>query len=198
MNPQVRQSAAEIVVGLVVCFAAAELLLAPARRELRQAEASVASLMPAAAATSGPTAEDIKRLQSNNARTREEIQVRSAASRDAAALFAEIMGIADRNRLRLEQFQPNAQAATSTEREQGGSRDTVASYMISLSGGFPGVVRFMDDLRASNVFVSTRSVRIAPADSDGSGVVRADISADFYSFSAAAPTSESTAPEVRP
>lgn len=198
MNPQVRQSAAEIVVGLVVCFAAAELLLAPARRELREAEASVASLMPTSAATSGPTLEDIRRLQASNARTRDEIQTRSAASRDEAALFAEIMTIADRNRLRLEQFQPSMQAAASTERDASQARDSVSSYTISLSGGFPGVVRFMDDLRASNVFVSARTVRIAPADSDGSGIVRADIGADFYSFSTTAPAGEPSGQEVRP
>lgn len=193
-----RQSAAEIVVGLVVCFAAAELLLAPARRDLREAQASVASVMPSSVATNGPTVDDIRRLQANNARTREEIQVRSAASRDEAALFAAIMAIADRNRLRLEQFQPSALAGSATERDQSSARDSVASYTISLSGGFPGVVRFMDDLRTSNVFVSTRTVRIAPADGDGSGLVRADIGADFYSFGAGAPIGESAGAEVRP
>jgi hypothetical protein len=193
-----RQLGAEIAVGLVVCFAAAELMLAPARRDLRAAQASVASLIPTSAGTSGPSAEDIAKLQSDNASVRHEIESRSAASRDEAALFSEIMAIADRNRLRLEQFQHNAQAASTGERAAGAARDSVASYTISLSGSFPSVVRFMDDLRACSVFVSTRTVRIAPVDGNGSGIVRADVSADFFSFDTTAPTIDATSQEVRP
>ena len=198
MNPQMRQLGAEIAVGLVVCFAAAELVLAPARRDLRAAQASVASLVPTSAGMNGPSAEDIAKLQSDNARVRDEIDSRSAASRDEAALFSEIMAIADRNRLRLEQFQPNAHAASTGERAPGAARDAVASYTLSLSGSFPSVVRFMDDLRACRVFVSTRTVRIAPIDGNGSGIVRADVNADFFSFDTAAPTGDATSQEVRP
>lgn len=206
MSPHIRQCLAEVFVGLVVCFAAAELLLAPARKQLREAQASVASLLPAAVTSNAPTPDDVSRLVQSNASLREEIDVRSAASRDEAALFSEVMAIAGRHRVQLDQFQPatgrlaqpTAQPASASTPA---SRDSVASYSISLNGAFPGVVRFLDELRASRVFVSTRTVRITPVESEANGLVRADIIADFFAFSTSgeAPTSDAPAQtEARP
>lgn len=182
MTPQSRQCLAEVIVGLVVCFAAAEIVLAPARRELRDAQSAVAGIIPASTASDAPSSDDVARLVRANAVAIEEIQVRSAASRDEAALFAEVLSIADRHRLRLEQFQPVAGAAPAPDAAHVRAKDAVASYSISLSGGFPGVVRFLDDLRGSRVFVSTRTVRVAPAGSAADGVVRAEIAADFFAI----------------
>lgn len=186
MNVQYRQTAAEIAIGLVVCFAAAELLLLPARRELREQRASIAGLVPASSAVKPPEEDDIARLAQANDVGRREIVLRSAATKDEASLFAEIMAIADRQRIRLDQFEPAAAitpvAAVAGQREQSTRPDAVVTYTVSLSGGYGGVVRFLDELRRSNVFVNIRSVRIGPVDADPTNGVRADLSVEFYGF----------------
>lgn len=206
MNPNTRQIAAEIVIGLVICFAAAELLLLPARRELREQRASIAGMVPTTSAVLAPGEKEIAHLKASNDRGRREIVLRSAASKDEAALFAEIMAIAERQRIRVEQFEPSTVAPGTSANPQPGpdgdesSRpDTIAAYNINLSGGYSGVVRFLDELRHSPVFVNPRTVRIVPIDGDNRGGVHAELLVEFYGFDV--PSEDPSArlsPEVRP
>lgn len=206
MNPQTRHTVAEIAIGLVICFAAAELLLLPARRELREQRASIAGMMPASSSVRAPDERDVARLAEANERGRREIVLRSAASKDEAALFAEIMAIADRQRIRVDQFEPGSAGAGAGsgskppgQPEEPARPDTVATYNVSLSGGYAGIVRFLDELRRSMVFVNARSVRIAPADTDAANGVRAELMVEFYGFNVPSENPDAIArPEVTP
>ncbi|HEX8877862.1 MAG TPA: hypothetical protein VF777_14020 [Phycisphaerales bacterium] len=207
MNPNTRQIAAEIVIGLVICFAAAEFLLLPARRELREQRASIAGMVPTTSALLAPGEKEISHLKAANDRGRREIVLRSAASKDEAALFAEIMAIAERQRIRVEQFEPSTAAPGTASAnpqplpggEDGSRPDIIAAYNINLSGGYSGVVRFLDELRHSPVFVNPRTVRIAPIDGDNRGGVHAELLVEFYGFDVRSEDpSARPSPEVRP
>lgn len=204
MNPQNRQTVAEIAIGLVICFAAAELLLLPARRELREQRAAIAGMLPASSSVKAPEERDVARLAEANERGRREIVLRSAASKDEAALFAEIMAIADRQRIRVDQFEPGSAGAASSAKSSGQSDeqarpDIVATYNVSLSGGYAGIVRFLDELRRSKVFVNARSARISPTDTDSTNSVRAELLVEFYGFNIPTDDGDASAhPEVTP
>lgn len=206
MNPQTRQTVAEIAIGLVICFAAAEFLLLPARRELREQRAAIAGMLPASSSVKAPDERDVARLAEANERGRREIVLRSAASKDEAALFAEIMAIADRHGIRVDEFEPGsagAGAGTNVRApmppDEQARPDIVATYNVSLSGGYAGIVRFLDELRRSMVFVNARSVRITPMDAEGANGVRADLLVEFYGFNVPTDHGDGSAhPEVVP
>lgn len=99
------------------------------------------------------------------------------------------MAIADRQRIRVDQFEPGVSghgagsgSKATPQPDEPVRPDTVAIYNVSLSGGYAGIVRFLDELRRSLVFVNAKSIRIAPADLDAANGVRAELLVEFYGF----------------
>lgn len=192
MNVFNRSMIAELVIGVMLCIACAHVLLSPAHRELRLARERAEQA--ATTVSAGLNPRKAGAVEQENTLRRAEMERRSFPARDEAALFGTIVGLAEAQGLRVDQFQPSESRAdariTASETSAtepnvpATSGDTLITYSISLSGPYPGVVRFLDSLRRSATFCSTKSVRVFAGDAKESGTIRAELVTDFFALPA--------------
>lgn len=191
MNQELRAGMVPIAIGVAACVVATQLLLMPARRALEQARAEHAAMT---ASDSTPQSDDATRraeeLSRVNAETEERVRRASAAARDESALFAIVMDLAERDSMQVEQFQPIQTPLVkpvAPGQPEPPKADVVTSYSLTMTGGFFGVVRFLDGLCSAETFHRVRGVRIVPLggnDTPGAArPVRAELTLDFFAFS---------------
>lgn len=197
MNRQTgKRIACEFAIALMVCGAAHYFIVAPTERRAAEFAANADSVVAPTTGAALLSARSLDKLSASAQREAEGVLASSRLVEDQTDLLATITEIAERMHIRLERFEPGesrpqslstsptpATGNTPADVASGATpaaTDTVLDSVLSLTGSYGDVVRFIDALSTRVGYTSVTSIRITPTDRPGT--VAAVVSAEHYGF----------------
>lgn len=201
-----RKAFAEMAIGLMVCGAVHMFLIAPQNARLARLQAEVDSIATAPGAAPALSAEQLDRLTRSAAEWADEVTRLSDAAQSETRLFTEIMTLAERSGVRIDQLQPTGQpaghaaappeqhAAAAPDAAQPASAEPVppkqgaVGYTMVVSSSYVELIGFLAALPRQIGFTVVRSVRLEPLEASDRGtatdLVRAEVQTEHYWFDA--------------
>lgn len=191
MNRPVRRLCAEGAIALGVCAAAYAAVVRPVERELAEVSAKYLTLVSQGTRPIGDySPAQLETVRVETLRRSTELVRHGESVRDESLMFAEVMALASRHDVRVDQVRP---AATARDPQPAAAvnavsaataipRDTKAAYTLSVAGTYAGLAAFIEGLSAGSGFSVVNSVRLTPDDGDRHHPIAAQIDADRYAF----------------
>jgi hypothetical protein len=187
MTRQIRELAAQGLIGIAICIGGYFMFVAPVREDLariavRMAEAEQAireyDLLRDRIAI---ITDELKRAEEQAGM----IEQSGRMARDHRELFAGVMRLAAAHGARVDQITPvQAAAARPSLRTAGGQEtngDVTVGYRMTVVAAYGELGEFLGALRGQLGYTSVRSVRIVPADDHGESV-HATIETEHFFF----------------
>lgn len=185
----VRAVTAQALIACALLAGAVLTVTGPLRGDLAEARARLRSLRQQAERAVGVDPAETPRHERDadpDARA-EEIRRRSERAADASALYDSIMRLAQTHRVRVDRLEPR----DSRDRRSGDRPVVSTTFAVAATGEYERVVRFLEAIERETGYVTTVSVRVAPApDAAGADRVVATFETEHRSFVAPAATAE--------
>lgn len=182
----IRSLGAEAAIGLAVCLGVYFGVVQPLERRTDEAREQAKTLRTQQMQLMNQMTEAQARAVLAQARDFQRmVAARSKVALTESAMFAEVMDLAERHGVRIDQLQPSAvRAGRPADGESQQGRESRRCYSMVLSAEYAALAGFLDDLQHAVGFTKLRSVKVSVDGRPGSRRVLASIESEHLAFAA--------------